>query len=246
MKIFVCTHKKIDNKLPKNYEYIQVNALNNGKQYPLTDADCEDNISVKNPYFCELTACYYIWKNIKDEEIVGLAHYRRFFTTNKFSSSIKSYVNSPTIEKKLGKYDFITPKLFKTKETVKEHLLINVSEHDFDLLRESILKICPEYLVAFDEVMNGNETYLLNMFITTKQKWNDYYKWLFEILFDLEKKVDMTGYTIQQQRLYGFLSERLFTVYVKKNNFKTFCYSTHIVGERMYVTFKNKMKRLLK
>lgn len=34
----------------------------------------------------------------------------------------------------------------------------------------------------------------------------------------MEKHVDMTGYSKQEQRLYGYLSERLFTVYVQANN----------------------------
>ena len=60
MKIYVVTHKKVDNPIPKNYEFIQVNAKKNGKIYDLTDDSAEDNISIKNPNYCELTASYYI------------------------------------------------------------------------------------------------------------------------------------------------------------------------------------------
>lgn len=44
-----------------------------------TDADFEDNISKKNPNYCELTALYHAWKNI-NAECYGLFHYRRYFS----------------------------------------------------------------------------------------------------------------------------------------------------------------------
>lgn len=243
-KIYVVTTKKEKMMLPSNYEYIQVNAANNSKIYPLTD-DTFDNISLKNPNYCELTALYWIWKNDNVNQIVGLMHYRRFLTLNKFSTKTRFFLNEKVINKQLKKHNFIATKLYKTNVSIKDHLLLNVREKDFNSLRQIIHVKYPEYLDTFDYVFKNNKTYLLNIFISNKNELNSYATWLFDILFELEKNVSMEGYSTQEKRLYGFLSERLFTVYVLKNKLKVKSYSTCIIGEKLTKIIKNKVMKIL-
>lgn len=40
------------------------------------------NISAKNKRYCELTAQYWAWKNVKDADYYGFWHYRRYFAFN--------------------------------------------------------------------------------------------------------------------------------------------------------------------
>lgn len=246
MKIYVVTHKKVNNKLPKNYSFMQVNALKNGKAYDLTDADYEDNISLKNPYYCELTAAYSIWKNDKENDIVGLVHYRRFFIKNRLFTSYKHYLSEKQIRKDLERYDFISTKLYTMAYTNKEHLINPVYEKDFNLLRETISEVCSDYLEDFDNVMMDNKSYLLNMFITKKKNWDQYYGWLFNIFDALEPKVDMTGYTDREKRLYGFLSERLFTVYIVHHSLSVKSYPCVIVGESKFKILRQKIAKKFK
>ena len=78
IEIYVAAHKPIECTLPEHCKLIQVNAKANG-EWPgcLHDSDGQDNISSKNPNYCELTALYSMWKNSK-ADINGLFHYRRF------------------------------------------------------------------------------------------------------------------------------------------------------------------------
>ena len=55
------------------------------------------------------------------------------------------------------------------------------------------------------------------MFIMDKKLFNEYAKWVFFILEELEKQVDISNYTDYNKRIYGFLSERLFNVWIEKH-----------------------------
>ena len=246
MKIYVVTHKKVDYALPENYVYMQAGAAVNGVIYPQNDAVGEDNISAKNPYYCELTAAYWIMKNDRENDIVGLVHYRRYLSAQVLSRSPKHYLNSPRIERDLATYDFIAPKPHKCHgETQKENLLGPVREKDFDILRDVISTSYPEYLADFDAVFASDRGYLLNMFICKKTTWDAYYTWLFSVLSAVEARVDMTGYSTQEKRLYGYLSERLFSVYVRKNGCRVKHYSVILKEDHIFHRVKEKVKQVL-
>lgn len=76
-----------------------------------------ENISVLNPYYCELTGLYWAWKNLECDYL-GLAHYRRYFTkmTKKYKESINIddvILNRYEIEELLENLEVIVPKRIK-------------------------------------------------------------------------------------------------------------------------------------
>lgn len=84
--IGIACHK--ESELPDNDLYlpIHVGSALSGQDIPGTQRDDSgDNISRKNPNYCELTAQYWLWKNV-DSDYYGLSHYRRFmsFAPDKF------------------------------------------------------------------------------------------------------------------------------------------------------------------
>ena len=80
IKILVASHKKAE--MPEDSMYLPVHvgrALYPDREFGYQSDAEGDNISIKNPYYCELTALYWAWKNLK-ADYVGLAHYRRHFS----------------------------------------------------------------------------------------------------------------------------------------------------------------------
>ena len=80
-EIYVVSHK--DNRMPEGNIYIpvQVGPAKDDFSGFVRD-NTGENISEKNPNYCELTAQYWAWKNRK-ADVKGLVHYRRLFSKGK-------------------------------------------------------------------------------------------------------------------------------------------------------------------
>ncbi|WP_407378394.1 DUF4422 domain-containing protein [Megamonas funiformis] len=224
IKILVVTHKKYWMPKIEMYLPIQVGLINKNDLGYLKD-NTGDNISYKNPNYCELTAMYWAWKNI-DVDYIGICHYRRYFTNkNKLKRFIIGKKNSILTEKEveilLNKYDVILPKKNIFKESIKEQYAKNHKEKDLYIVENIIYKKYPQYMDIFYKVMNGNSGYFLNMFVMRKKVFNNYCKWLFSILFETERSINLKEYDTYQSRIFGFLSERLFNVWLEYQNLKS-------------------------
>ncbi|AWZ49471.1 exopolysaccharide biosynthesis protein [Clostridiaceae bacterium 14S0207] len=225
VKILVATHKKY--KMPEENIYIPLHVGREGKQdLGYIGDNTGENISIKNPNYCELTGLYWAYKNLKCEYI-GLCHYRRYFTMkNIFKRAIQTnnkldlILNKSQIEELLSKYNVILPKKRNYYiETIESHYKNAHHIEDLKKVEKIIETDYPEYMESFKSVMNGRTLHLYNMFIMKKDDFDKYCEWLFHILFKLEENVDVSSYDNYQKRIYGFLSERLFNVWIAKQEF---------------------------
>ena len=213
--IYVVTHKNITLELPNYYKIMGVgnNTIINEDLHDNTG----DNISLKNKNYCELTALYWLWKNSTDL-IIGLEHYRRMFLNDNINEI--GLLKEEEIISILSNYDIIVPTLYNNKiRTVYQHYVADHNKRDIDLVQNIINNKYPEYNNSFNQVMNSKYEYGFNMLITRKEILDDYSQWLFDILFELESRIDISKYDEYQKRVYGFLSERLFNVWLKYKNY---------------------------
>ena len=214
--IYIATHKKFNVPNLNGYCALQVGAEGKEKYGYLRD-NIGNHISGKNANYCELTGLYWIWKNT-DDSYKGLVHYRRYFGRNNLSNKISDICSYEYLLNCLKSVDIVLPYVEYFKQNAKEEILLHCcTEEIFDKLRQIIETKYPDYIETYDRYLNENKASLFNMLFCKREIFDAYCEWLFSILFVLEKQVDLAKLNTYQQRLYGFLSERLLNVWVIKN-----------------------------
>ena len=213
-RMYVCTHKKYTKISDPIYYSLHVGrALGDDLGY--MGDDTGDNISSKNENYCELTGLYWLWKNISCD-IIGICHYRRFFTIGSVPVC-KGAIEDIIVSKS---YDIILPNCSTSPFSNNyEHYKNQHIIKDFITTKEVLLEKYPKCIKAFELMSYTNLASLGNMIICKKDTFDDYCSWLFDILFEVEKRTDLNGYNEFQRRIYGYLSERLLRVYIYMHPF---------------------------
>jgi hypothetical protein len=244
MKIYIITHKKFEKITDSDlYQPLLVGAdFNKGEKDYLRDNDFSGNISSKNKNYCELTGLYWIWKRSK-EDVVGLCHYRRYFATSRHLQRI-NLLKKKTLFRLLKSYDIILPQ--REEEiyngmTAKEQFS---TCHDVEVWDKckNIIKITEfDYLKDFDWFEKQTTGFCYNMIISSKKIIDQYCAWLFPILFELEEQVDLSQYDNYNQRMFGFVSERLLNVWIHHQNFKIKELPVYFVDKPLTEKVSNKL-----
>ncbi len=223
IKVLVAAHKEC--RLPSDPMYVPIQVGAKGKA-PINGIrlrdDEGDNITEKNPYYCELTGHYYAWKNLK-ADAVGLVHYRRYLSAAPwivrfFSKDRMNLVlSTDKAEQLLKKYDALVPaKRQYFIESLYSHYIHTMGADHLVMARDIIARNCPEYISFVDEAYSQTWGYMFNMMILKKEYYDDYMSFIFPVLFELEKLIDTDDMSDFHKRLYGRVSEVLFNAWVLK------------------------------
>lgn len=251
--IFVVTHKKY--KLPRYniYKPIVAGAFEYDmdlfpKNY-LKD-DVGDNISHLHDLYSEYTVTYWAWKNSK-ADIIGINHYRRYFIKGGWFNYFLCLFNPSKLldkfvlnEKDINTlfeehYQCIMPKKqWRVNRTVREEFLSANSAELLNTVEKVIDRVTPEYSPYFTKVFDSTENYQKCICVMTKEYFDKYSNWIFDIFEEL-KKAGFNG----SNREFAFLGERLINVWVEyqKNECKLLVKECFFINTEfpMFAVFKN-------
>ena len=228
LKIFIMAHKDFENlrynpiynivvddktQLKKNYN-LNIIYANEGKLYNFRKA------------YAEMSKLYYIYQLYKNGTIsskyIGLNHYRRYFI---FGDNI------PYLEDIFKNYDVILNKQIKLNTNVKKYYcMYHICKH-FDEIINIIKEFKPDYYSTAKRTSKERRMYNCNLFIMKKEDFFEYCKFMFDILFEFDKRnnfasdKDVMDYLNKiynniedsyfQLRLQGFLSERISNIFFR-------------------------------
>lgn len=219
INILVCTHKPDPNTKNEGiYRAIQVGkALHPELDMGYLNDNIGDNISEKNPNWCELTALYWGWKNLNDTEYKGLCHYRRYFGID---------ISEDNIDQLIQGYDMITIHntiIHKAKDELHKKIIQMTSREDFYLYLDTLFTLYPEHKdVIIKYFYDSRLSIPYTMFIAKNELYNNYCQFIFPVFFELEKRMKVHGYS-RQKRAMGYFGETSLGLYImiKKLKYKS-------------------------
>ncbi len=194
-----------------------------------------DNISEKRMTFCELTTQYWAWKNV-EADYYGFCHYRRYFSFSKniyehdnWETVIDNYIDEKTqkkysicnesIREAVEGYDVILPNPIKLENVGLKDVIaqyesgVFLDKKHMELALDVVKELYPDTYKYVYKFFHSSNLYLCNMAIMKKEIFHEYSKWLFDIAFELEKRIDMTDFSEERKRTVGHITERLMGAY---------------------------------
>lgn len=196
-----------------------------------------DNISIKNESYGELTAMYWTWKNLRklypEVKYIGWSHYRRLFASDE-RKYFDDLIFRP--EGEICKYKLNAEKIISIIESGKiiipeeRRFIIPLSRQykhhhfseNYKMFRQVIKEKFHDYYDEFINFMEyNNKISLFCMFIMKYDDFVKYCEWIFSVMHEAEIVMQSKSEGIYQKRVFAYMAERLFNVYIRRNRIKT-------------------------
>lgn len=206
LKILVASHKPDQVYSDEVYTPIHVGRTNSkftGEMSHMIGDNTGENISEKNGTYCELTALFWAWKNFKDVDYIGLAHYRRYFETKFSVKNIHDIFRS---------YDVILAEPYLHDRYNEMKMARTLTMEDEVIFLKVFKRLYPEYEQTLIDYLYGFKDYPYNMFVMKWSLFDEYCQFLFSILFECERLMKPVAYTCSNRRL-GYIAEYLLPVF---------------------------------
>ena len=169
-----------------------------------------DNIDYLNPYYCELTALYYMWKHETDD-IVGLEHYRRQFIGN------NGLLSEGEIRRILATNDVIMYRCSVPANAAKH--MVGAGKSSELALAMAVLNKCGGNKITdyFWSNLTGSYVYLGNMFVCRKELADKYCDFIFTLLRNFDKI-----HNFKTPRIDGYIAEYFMEPWLRYNGYKIY------------------------
>ena len=184
---------------------IQVGAALTDKRVADVTDDTGDNISTHNPHYSEMTAFYWMWKNVQ-ADYLGICHYRRI------------WINLDKIAEKLQTTDVdaVLPLPTLCRTSIREDHMLRYIPDVWSTMMDVLKSKSPEYYEASKDIFEKPVMYASNMCILKRNVFDDLCSWLFSIVMEVENIIgDLPD--VYRNRYAGFCTEELITLYFLYN-----------------------------
>jgi len=226
VKIFIMTHKDfVNNRFNPIYNIVvdDRNVLKNKYNLNIIYAN-ESKLYNLSRGYGEMSKLFFIYQLYKNRTInskyIGQNHYKRYFN---FGDNI------PDLDSIFQNHDVILNKKSRVKEGLMKQYCINHICRNFEEILNIIKDMKPNYYRTALKTAKQRSIYYCNIFIMKKEDFFKYCEFLYDILFEFDRRNnfknddDILKYSKKfykerkdyyyQSRIQGFLSERISNIF---------------------------------
>jgi hypothetical protein len=237
IKMFSIAHKEVLCNLPEGswIELFAIGELAEIRANSQYRDNCDgESISKLHPYFSELTAHYWVWKNLEKVPLIGFCHYRRYFNfldnpqinlPQLFaapSPELMQFLNQESQKeialKILETSDVIATRSYCLPQTIHTQFCQSHPDYIWKEFIRAISTTSPAWIIKYLPWFElSREFRFYPIFITRWEIFDEFCSLLFDVLFEVFKNIGALkseeDIRFPSRRYPAYLSERFMMLY---------------------------------